>query len=201
MRARYGVFVVNTNSNLCSASVTRVLYAILCCIGPCYNGTRLYVVIPSCIDVVLTLLNNSGSVAQWFYIDLFIRIINNTQVQIINSWALPLLFLNNFLIDSFTEYIWYGFHFTKYICAHNWNLRKIHLILMIQSMSSHNFAHVMTAELSWHVQNCGLNWWLFWMQEQHIILQDLDYELMKSFYEMGPLSHHHLPHLSPRNRS
>ena len=30
------------------------------------------------------------------------------------------------------------------------------LILMIQS--GHNFAHVMTAELSWHVQNCGLNW-------------------------------------------
>ena len=39
MRAIYGVSVVNTNSNLCSASVTRVLYAISCWIEPRYNGT------------------------------------------------------------------------------------------------------------------------------------------------------------------
>ena len=38
-RARYGVSIVQTNSNLYSASVTRVLYAISC-IEPCYNGTH-----------------------------------------------------------------------------------------------------------------------------------------------------------------
>ena len=41
MRVSYWVSVLNTNSNLCSASVTRVLYAISCGIVPCYNGTRL----------------------------------------------------------------------------------------------------------------------------------------------------------------
>ena len=42
MRARYGVSVVNTNSYSCSASVTGELYAISCCIRPCYNDTQLY---------------------------------------------------------------------------------------------------------------------------------------------------------------
>ena len=32
------------------------------------------------------------------------------------------------------------------------------LILMIQS--GHKLAHVTTAELSWHVQNCDIIWWL-----------------------------------------
>ena len=35
--------VVNSNSDLCSASVLEVLYVILCCIGLHYNGIRLYV--------------------------------------------------------------------------------------------------------------------------------------------------------------
>ena len=39
MRVRYGVSVVNINSHLFSASVTRVLYSISCCIGSCYNCT------------------------------------------------------------------------------------------------------------------------------------------------------------------
>ena len=34
----------NTKSYLCSASVTRVLYAISCCSGPSYNSTGLYFV-------------------------------------------------------------------------------------------------------------------------------------------------------------
>ena len=42
VRTKYGVSVVNTNSDLCSASVTRVLYTISCWIRPCYKGTRLY---------------------------------------------------------------------------------------------------------------------------------------------------------------
>ena len=43
MRMRYGVSVVNTNFNLCSASVTRILYAISCCAGRLYKDTPLYV--------------------------------------------------------------------------------------------------------------------------------------------------------------
>ena len=42
--ATYGVSFVNTNFDVCSASVTEVLYAISCCIGPPYNGTQLYLV-------------------------------------------------------------------------------------------------------------------------------------------------------------
>ena len=42
VRVRYGVSIVNTNSNLCSASVTWVPHAISSCIGPCYNGIPLY---------------------------------------------------------------------------------------------------------------------------------------------------------------
>ena len=38
----YGVFFVDSNSDLYSTSVTAVLYAVLCYIGPCYNGTWLH---------------------------------------------------------------------------------------------------------------------------------------------------------------
>ena len=37
------VSFVNTTSDLCSASVTGVLYAMPCCIGLRYNGTWLYI--------------------------------------------------------------------------------------------------------------------------------------------------------------
>ena len=40
----YGVSVVNTNSDFCSASLIRMLYAVSCCTGPRYNGTRLYLI-------------------------------------------------------------------------------------------------------------------------------------------------------------
>ena len=49
-----------------------------------------------------------------------------------------------------------GTRFTKGLWAHNWNLVKIILIVIIQSV--HKFAHVMIVELSWHVQNCDLIW-------------------------------------------
>ena len=42
VRASYGMSCVNTNSDLRSAPATKLLYAIPCCIGLCYNGTRLY---------------------------------------------------------------------------------------------------------------------------------------------------------------
>ena len=38
-----GVSVVSTDTDLCCASVTAVLYVISCYIGPRYNGTRLHI--------------------------------------------------------------------------------------------------------------------------------------------------------------
>ena len=51
-----------------------------------------------------------------------------------------------------------GTHFTKGLWAHNSNLVKIlvALILILMILSGHNFAHAMAAELSWHVQNYDL---------------------------------------------
>ena len=43
--------------------------------------------------------------------------------------------------------------------------------------SGHKFAHSVTAELSWHVQNCGLIVSLFSKWEQNEYLQDLGYEM------------------------
>ena len=42
--------------------------------------------------------------------------------------------------------------------AHNPNFLKVHVAVMWKLIiqSGHNFAHAMTAELSWHVQNCDL---------------------------------------------
>ena len=59
-------------------------------------------------------------------------------------------------------------HFTNGLRAYDKNLVKFFcaLILIPLCQSSHNFAHVTTAELSWHVRNCVRNWWLFltWQQ-------------------------------------
>ena len=46
-RARYGVSFVGLKYGVYSASVTEVMYAISCCIGPRYNRTRLYFSHPS----------------------------------------------------------------------------------------------------------------------------------------------------------
>ena len=43
VRARYGVSFVGSASDWYSASVPAMTCAISCYIGPCYNGTRLYV--------------------------------------------------------------------------------------------------------------------------------------------------------------
>ena len=53
-----------------------------------------------------------------------------------------------------------GIHFTNGVWAHAWNLVKIHVALILIKRvipTGHNFAHVTTAQLSWHVQN-GLCW-------------------------------------------
>ena len=43
VRARYWIYFVGSNCDLYFASVTAVMYAISCYIGPGYNGTRLYI--------------------------------------------------------------------------------------------------------------------------------------------------------------
>ena len=45
-------------------------------------------------------------------------------------------------------------------------------------LSGHKFAHVMTAELSWHVQNCDLIGYLFDMKVQNIIFEDFEHEFI-----------------------
>ena len=76
-----------------------------------------------------------------------------------------------------------GMHFTKVLCAHNWNLInitiRIIIILIVQLV--YNFAHVTTAQLAWYVRNCDLisqilaSW--FW--------RDLDYELLNPLKSTG----------------
>ena len=53
-------------------------------------------------------------------------------------------------------------HFTN-LWAPNWYLAHIvfDLVVVLMTKSGHNFAHVTTAQLSWHVQNCDLIWSLF----------------------------------------
>ena len=49
-----------------------------------------------------------------------------------------------------------GTCFTNNLWAHNRNLVKINVVLFwkIMMRSGHNFAHIMTAKLLWHVKNC-----------------------------------------------
>ena len=51
-----------------------------------------------------------------------------------------------------------GIHCTKGLWAHNANIVKIHIAFTwkIKTQSGHNFAHVITVQLSWHVQTCDL---------------------------------------------
>ena len=66
--------------------------------------------------------------------------------------------------------------------AHNWNLVKIIYaqISILMMRSSQNFAHAMTAVLSWQVQNSDqIGSWIF-ILEQRQFLRDLDYEVIMS---------------------
>ena len=73
-----------------------------------------------------------------------------------------------------------GDHFTKQLWAHYSNLVKMHfaLIWILTIRSGHNFAHVTTAELSVHVQNCDPIGLLFIKWKQYAFSQDLNYELI-----------------------
>ena len=50
----------------------------------------------------------------------------------------------------------------------------------IITQSSHNFAHVTTAQLSWYVQNCDLIGPVGRKFEHTELLQDFKYQLLKS---------------------
>ena len=46
------------------------------------------------------------------------------------------------------------------LCGHNWNITKLFVafITMLINQPGHKFAHVTTAQLSWHVQICEPIW-------------------------------------------
>ena len=86
--------------------------------------------------------------------------------------------------------LWPGTRFTNILWAHNPKLVKIHVAVTWKQLmiSGHNFAHAMTAELSWHVQICdliGLLEWKLNMLTQKEISQDLDQELINPRW-IGP---------------
>ena len=63
----------------------------------------------------------------------------------------------------------------KGLWAHNPSLVHIHAVLTwkVAIKLGHNFAHVTTAELSWHVQNSDLIWLSFFTWEQLECLQNV----------------------------
>ena len=83
--------------------------------------------------------------------------------------------------------VWWLRHVIDSLRALDLNLMKIFfliiIILMIQSV--HKFAHAMTAELSWHVQNYDQITSLFFMQEQHVFLKDLNFEFINCLWNVS----------------
>ena len=80
----------------------------------------------------------------------------------------------------FTQGLWtYDKFYTNHIAV-TWNM-------IIRS--GHNFAHIMTAELSWYVQICDLmNSLKLWLK-QGWFLQDFSYELINQFALVTPGRH------------
>ena len=73
-------------------------------------------------------------------------------------------------------------------------------IWMVQS--DDNFAHVTTAELSWHVQNCHMIGSIHFMLEHYAFLRDLDEELMKLLWngwQLAGIQHHDTPVILKEN--
>ena len=75
-----------------------------------------------------------------------------------------------------------GTYFTKSLWAHDWNLEKILFTLILIIEVGHYFAHVMTAQLSWYMQNGDLIGWLFLSNNKVIFFQVLDYKLMNTWW-------------------
>ena len=71
-------------------------------------------------------------------------------------------------------------HLTRSLWAHNPNLIKLHVDITwkILTRSGHNFAHVTTAELSWHVQSGELIRSIMLNLEQKEFWQDLEYKFI-----------------------
>ena len=78
----------------------------------------------------------------WNYHGYFLNVSKWSLYTTWHAWKM------NGITDCVTQDLW----------AHNWNLAKnfVIIILIIMLQSSHNFAHAMTAQLSWHVQNCDM---------------------------------------------
>ena len=76
------------------------------------------------------------------------------------------------MIHVSADHLTHRTHFTKALWAYNWNLVKIifPVILILEIQSCNSFAHVKTAELSWHVQNWDIILLSFTILEQHIFL-------------------------------
>ena len=77
-----------------------------------------------------------------------------------------------------------GTHFTNGLWAHNPNLVKTYVALLWNWMtwSGHNFAHAMTAKLSWHLQICDLNESWESKSEQNEFSGDFNYEIIDLLY-------------------
>ena len=85
--------------------------------------------------------------------------------------------------------LWHtGINFTKTVWAHDPSFAQIHFAFtwMIIIRSGHNFVYAMTAQLSWHMQNCDLIGSLESKLEQNKFAQDFSYELINSLWN-GPL--------------
>ena len=102
-------------------------------------------------------------------VDIQLLISYNFNIVSIESYGIvfPNLTFNIDLCKSHHFMAWWtlgtrclGTHFTNILQSHCWNVVKIlfapSFILTFQSC--HNFGHVMTAELSWHVQNFDMIW-------------------------------------------
>ena len=75
--------------------------------------------------------------------------------------------------------------FTNCLGTHNWIVRMKHTMFQLYNQITNFLAHVITAEVSWHLQNCDLIWGSFLIK--HKYLKDLDYKLI-AIGEVGPLS-------------
>ena len=79
----------------------------------------------------------------------------------------------------------------KGLWAHKPNVDTIlfvQILLLITMQSGHNFAYIMTAELSWHVQKYYLIWLSFFMHKQCLIIQDLDHWLINPLWNRSLIS-------------
>ena len=86
--------------------------------------------------------------------------------------------------------IQYWAHRAECLWAHNWNDMKnlFALILLLMVPSGQKFAHVTTALLLWHVQNCGLTRLLFLNFRAACIFASLYYPPMKPLWQRSKVA-------------